>query len=57
MTLKISLLQAIEERKLMIKRLRKYTASFHCFDKSLIVLSVTTGDILISSFATVFEHK
>ena len=57
MTLKISLLQGIEERELMIKTLSKYIASFHYFDKSLIVLSVTTGDIFISSFAAVIEHK
>ena len=31
----------------------KYIASFNYFDKSLIVLSVTTGSISIASFATV----
>ena len=35
----------IKERELMSKRLGKYIASFDCFDKSLIVLSVTTGSI------------
>ena len=43
----------IEEKELMSKRLRKYIASFDFFDKSLIVLSVTTGGICIASFATV----
>ena len=43
----------IEEKELMSKWLRKYIASFDFFDKSLIVLSVTTGGICIASFATV----
>ena len=42
----------IKERELMTKRLSKYIASFHYFDKSLIVLSVTTGIISIASFVT-----
>ena len=37
----------------MSKRLSKYIASFDYFDKSLTVLSVTTGSISIASFATV----
>ena len=37
----------------MCKRLSKYITSFDYFDKSLIVLSVTTGSISIASFATV----
>ena len=37
----------------MSKRLSKYIASFDYFDKSLIVLSVTTGSISIGTFATV----
>ena len=37
----------------MSKRVSKYIASFDYFDKSLIVLSVTTGSISIASFATV----
>ena len=37
----------------MIKRLSKYMASFDCFDKSLIVLSETSGIISIELFATV----
>ena len=38
----------------MSKRLSKYIASFDCFDKSLIVLSATSGSIPIASFSTVF---
>ena len=37
----------------MSKELSKYIASFDYFDKSLIVLSVTTGSISIASFAIV----
>ena len=37
----------------MNKRLSKYIDSFDYFDKSLIVLSVTTGCIDIASFTTV----
>ena len=37
----------------MSKILRKYFVSFDYFDKSLLVLSVTTGSISIASFATV----
>ena len=37
----------------MSKRFTKYVASFDCFDKSLIVLSVITDNISIASFATV----
>ena len=43
----------IKERELVSKRLSKYIASFDYFDKSLIVLSVTTGSISIASFTTV----
>ena len=43
----------IKEREFMSKRLSKYITSFDYFDKSLIVLSVTTGSISIASFATV----
>ena len=45
----------IKERELMSKRLSKYIASFDQFDKSLIVLSVTTGSNSVASFATVTE--
>ena len=37
----------------MSKRLRKFFALFDYFDKSLIILSITTGSISIASFATV----
>ena len=37
----------------MTKRLSKYIASLDYFNKSLIVLSITTGSISIVSFATV----
>ena len=43
----------IRERELMSKRISKYIASFDYFDKSLIVLSPTTGRISVVSFATV----
>ena len=43
----------IKERELMSKRLSKYIASFDYFDKSLIVLSATSGSISIALFATV----
>ena len=43
----------IKERELLSNRLSKYIASFNYFDKSLIVLSVTTGSVSIASFATV----
>ena len=36
----------------MSKRLTKYIAFFDYFDKSLIILSVTTGSISIALFAT-----
>ena len=42
----------IKERELMSKRLSIYIASFEYFDKSLIALSVVTGSISVSSFAT-----
>ena len=37
----------------MSKKLSKYISFFYYFDKSLIVLSVTSGSISIASFATV----
>ena len=43
----------IKETELMSKRLSKNIASFDYFDKSLIVLPITTGRISIASFATV----
>ena len=43
----------IKERESMSESLNKYFASFDCFDKSLIVLSVTTGSVFILLFAAV----
>ena len=43
----------IKEKELISKRLSKFIASFDYFDKSLIVLSVTSGGISIASFTTV----
>ena len=43
----------IKEKELISKILSKYIASFDYFDKSLIVLYVTTGSTSIASFATV----
>ena len=43
----------IRESELMSKRLSKYSASFDYFEKSLIVLSVTSSSIFIASFASV----
>ena len=37
----------------MSKRLSEYITSLDYFDKSLIVLSVTTGSISVASFATI----
>ena len=42
----------IKERKLMSKKLSKYISFFDYFDKSLIVLSETSGGVSIVSFAT-----
>ena len=38
----------------MSKRVSKYIASFDYFDKSLIVLSATSGSISIASFGSIF---
>ena len=46
----------IKERELIIKRLSQYIASFDYFDKSLILLSITTGSISIASFAAVIAE-
>ena len=42
----------IKIRELMRKKLSKYIYFFDYFDKSLIFLSVTSGDVSIESFAT-----
>ena len=41
----------IKERELISKKLSKYISFFDYFDKSLIVLSVTSGGVSIASFA------
>ena len=43
----------IEKRELLSKRISKYIPSFDYFNKSLILLSVTSGSISIASFASV----
>ena len=43
----------IKERELMNKKLSKYISFFDSFDKSLIVISVTSGGVSTASFATV----
>ena len=45
----------IKERELMSKRRSKYIASFDYFDKSLIVLSATSGSVSITSFETIIK--
>ena len=45
----------IKERELMSKKLSKYISFFDYFDKSLIVLSVTSGGVSIESFVTVIR--
>ena len=45
----------IKERELMSNKLSKYTSFFDYFDKSLIVLSVTSEGVSIASFATVIR--
>ena len=42
----------IKERELISKKLSKYISFFDYFDKSLIVLSVTSRSVSIASFAT-----
>ena len=43
----------IQERKKTIKKLSKYIAAFDYIDKTLIVLSATSGGVSIISFASV----
>ena len=45
--------QEINERESYIKKLKKYIAIFDYLDKILIVLSTTSGGILIISFTTI----
>ena len=51
--MKLETIAEIREKELMSKRLHKYIASFEYFDKSLIVLPVTSSSISIASFPTV----
>ena len=46
----------IRERELISKSPSKYIASFDCFDKSLIDLSVTSGGIFIAKFLLLLVH-
>ena len=43
----------IKERELMSKKLSKYISCFDYFDKSLIVVSVTSSGVSIASFASI----
>ena len=43
----------IQERKTMSKKLSKYIAAFDYIDKTLIILSATSGGISIISFGSV----
>ena len=45
----------IKGRELVRKRLSKYIAFLDYFDKSLVALSVTTGNVSIASFETVIR--
>ena len=50
-------IEEIRERGLMSKKLSKYIALFNYFDKSLIVLSATSGSISIASSGTVIGAR
>ena len=45
----------IQERKTMSKKLNKYIAAFDYIDKTLIVLSATSGGVSTISFTRVME--
>ena len=51
--IKDQLIAKIKERELMSKKLSKYITFSYFFEKSSIVLSVTTGSVSIASFALV----
>ena len=51
--LEIISLLTLKKEIMLIKKLSKYIAFFYYFDKSVIVLSVTTRSVSIASFATV----
>ena len=44
--------QEINQRKSYSKKLNKYVTAFDCIDKFLIVLSATSGGVLVISFAS-----
>ena len=46
----------IKEGELMSKKLSKYISFFDYFDKSLIVLSVTSGAFLLHPLQRLLEH-
>ena len=46
----------IKERELMSKKLSKYISFFDYFDKFLIVLSVTSGSILLHRLEQLLEY-
>ena len=47
----------IQERKTISKKLSKYTAAFDYIDKTLIVLSATSGGVSIISFTSVIGRN
>ena len=51
--IEVNFITEIKERELMSKKLSKYISFFNYFDKSLIVLLVTSEGVSIASFATV----
>ena len=50
---KINVTPEIRERGKMNKTLRKYIAAFKCVDKTVLVLSATSGGVSIASFTIV----
>ena len=46
-------IEEINQRKSCSKKLSKYVAAFDYIDQALIVLSVTTGGVLIISFTSI----
>ena len=47
---RINVIAEISAREAMTKTLSKYVSSFDYFDKILLVLSATSGSVLIASF-------
>ena len=46
-------IEEINQRKLCSKKLNKYVTTFDYIDQALIVLSATTGGVLIISFTSI----